>query len=487
MFSLIVCTDECYGIGMNNGTIPFRNSADMANFKALTTNNIVIMGRKTWDSLKKPLPDRLNVVISSQGYDCIKEKLEHSECKNSPIRVFTSIEECIIELSKGEYKKQEKFIIGGATLYNYFIKNKLVQKIYHTLVNADFRCDVQMAHYNAFADFSRVNSSEVQEMGGKIQDATSGREPLTWNYDVYEFVNKEEVKFMDILEDILKNGTERLDRTNVGTKALFGKFLEFDLSNNTLPLGTTRSVPLRMVFEELMWFLRGQTDSKILEKQGINIWQGNTSREFLDSRGLLYAEGAVGPTYGHNFRHYGAPYINSDTDYTNQGYDQLSEAIRLIKEDPHSRRIMINLWNPAVLDKCALPPCLFGYQFFVEKDKATQQNTLSCLMLQRSSDISLAGFWNIVTGSLLTIMMARVTGLSPKTLKWSIGDVHIYNNQVNAVEKQLGRVPRCFPKLFFTDAAPSLENQKNITNFKFTDLKLVGYNPYPSIKSVMNI
>lgn len=479
MFSAIVCTDQNYGIGMADGTIPFRNSADLQNFRRLTTGNIVIMGYKTWQTLKAPLSNRLNIVISRRHYSDILQ--------SASLLAFRTIEDCLIYTAKKEYKRMEKFVIGGATIYDYFLQNKLVQKIYHTRVCTNFDCDIKMKKINTYKHYTIIDTDEVRSTEEKLYySAAANKDNNLWIYRIYEFINNEEEKFLDVLYDINTTGTERFDRTSVGTKAMFGKFLEFDLSNNTIPIGTTKAVPLRMVFEELMWFLRGQTDATILEQKGVNVWKGNSSKEFLERRGLTYEVGDIGPTYGFSFRHYGAQYINAQTDYTGQGCDQLSEVVRLIKEDPYSRRIMINLWNPAVLDQVALPPCLYGYQFFVERDSNSRQ-TLSCLMSQRSSDISLAGFWNIATGSLLTIMLARVTGLQPKSLKWSIGDAHIYNNQFNAVKIQLERTPRCFPKLFFKESAPNLENNKGITEFEFDDLVLVGYNPYPAIKSIMNV
>jgi thymidylate synthase len=300
-------------------------------------------------------------------------------------------------------------------------------------------------------------------------------------------VNREEQQFLDLLDEIMTTGSERVDRTGIGTKAVFGRFLQFDLSNHILPMGTTKPVPIRMVFEELMWFLRGETDSTILEKKGIYVWKGNSSKEVLERHGLPYQEGDIGPTYGFNFRHYGAEYIDAQTNYTGKGVDQLDNVLQLLRDDPFSRRILINLWNPHCLHQCPLPPCLFGYQFFVDIDPASGERLLSCLMLQRSSDISLAGFWNIVTGSLLTLMVARMVGMRPYTLKWSIGDAHIYNNQVDAVKEQLTRKPRRFPTVHFRDSAPSCSNNKQITEFVFEDLILMGYDPYPRIQSVLNV
>lgn len=486
MFSLIVCTDSKYGIGMNDGSIPFKNRNDLANFKNLTINNIVIMGRKTWDTLKSPLPNRINAVISASNYSAIQSQQVYPTIEmdskgklQTAILAFDSIDACIAELSKKEYTPYKKFVIGGATIYNYFLHNNLIQRIYRTIVYSDFKCDVKMVAFDKTRFISK-GSTEIRDRC--IAIVAGGSDEYAWMYSEYEYTNKEEVAFLDILREILDKGADRSDRTAIGTRAVFGKFLEFDLSNNTFPLGTTKQVPLRLVFEELMWFLRGQTDTRILQEKGVGVWMGNSTREFLDKRGLQHLDaGDIGPAYGFNFRHYGAEYASCKDDYTDKGCDQLSEVLRLIKTDPHSRRIIINLWNPATLDECALPPCLFMYQFFVDGDK------LSCLMTQRSSDISLAGLWNVATGALLTYIIAQMTGLQPQTLKWSIGDAHIYNNQVNAAKQQISRTPRAFPKLFFKESAPSFTNGRDITEFEYSDLRLVYYNPHPSIKSIMNV
>jgi thymidylate synthase len=228
-----------------------------------------------------------------------------------------------------------------------------------------------------------------------------------------------------------------------------------------------------------MFFLRGQTDNKILEDKNVRIWTQNTTRGFLDGRGLHHlAEGDMGATYGFLFRHHGARYIDCKTDYAGQGFDQLREVIRLLKEDPYSRRIIINLWDPSSMCNMSLPPCAYNYQFYV--DFVGGRKLLTCKLTQRSSDISLAGGWNIASAALLTYMLARCTGMEPARLIWSTGDTHIYLNQLDGVAAQLSREPRCFPKLYFSGPI------KEITDYEFGDLILANYNPHPTIKMVMN-
>jgi thymidylate synthase len=220
--------------------------------------------------------------------------------------------------------------------------------------------------------------------------------------------------------------------------------------------------------------LRGQTDSTILEEKKINIWKKNTSREFLDKCGLKHLPvGDMGPSYGFLFRHFGAKYINCKSDYKDQGYDQLANVIKLLKTDPNSRRMIISLWDPNALDHCPLPPCLYNYQFYAHN------NTLSCMMTQRSSDFVVAGGWNIATGSLLTILIANIVGMEPHELIWNIGDLHIYNNLIEEANINTARPTTVFPKLY-------VKKRDNIEDFEFSDLELLNYKPESAIKTIMN-
>lgn len=280
-------------------------------------------------------------------------------------------------------------------------------------------------------------------------------------------INPEEFRFISVLRQIMNQQSIRTNRTGMKTKNVFSPpELRFSLLDNRFPLLTTRRLPLRHIFEELMWFIRGQTDVSILRNKSVHVWDMNSSRNFLDSNGLAhFPEWEIGKSYGYQFRTFGGH------------YDQLEQAIRLLKTDPTSRRILINLWNPSELNCMALPPCLFCYQFYVENGEY-----LVCKATQRSSDISLAGGWNIATVSLFTIMMANVCGLKPKEIIWSVGDAHIYLNQLNGVEEQLKRDPRPFPTLSIVKSPKN----NDITTFEYNHFRLNDYMPYPKIKLEMN-
>jgi thymidylate synthase len=523
MFSLIVCVDKSNGIGMSNGDIPFKHSEDLKNFKNLTMNNIIVMGRKTYESLTKPLKNRINVVISKTLDKTLEEKYDNLVIYNNNKEFINDIfinnlnqenPKIKKEFVHSKKNKKEIFIIGGVGVYKYFLEHNFIKKIFLTKVKRDYNCDINLNFGDFYNDHFGFNSNNNKLLFNKIKSITYYKNSNNiknkffksfsekCEYNEYEIYNKEEFNFLETLKDILICGVFRNDRTNVGTYSKFGLNLTFSLENNIIPLGTTKKVPLRMVFEELMWFIRGQTDSKILEKKGVNVWKGNTSRRFLDKCGLVdFKEGETGSSYGHNFRRFGKPYIipNKEckeirellehTNFYNQlkGFDQLNNVIHLLKNNPYSRRIIINLWNPNSLETTPLPPCLYCYQFYVEPDKHNNPCYLSCLATQRSSDISLAGFWNISTISLLTYMLGSMTGLKPKKLIWSIGDAHIYKNQLEAVNEQLNRNPLYYPKLFLKETAPSIHNNKSIEEFEYGDMVLVDYNPYKSIKSVMNV
>merc|ERR1712194_142 len=285
----------------------------------------------------------------------------------------------------------------------------------------------------------------------------------------------EEYQYLDAIREIIDKGIDMGDRTGVGTRSMFGKMMRFDLQKS-FPLLTTKRVFWRGVAEELLWFVRGDTNAKHLSDKGIKIWDGNGSREFLDKRGLSHREEMdLGPVYGFQWRHFGAKYVDMHTDYTGKGVDQLAECIRKIKEDPTDRRILLTAWNPADLAEMALPPCHMFCQFYVAEGK------LSCLMYQRSCDMGLGVPFNIASYALLTMMVAQVCGLKPGEFVHSLGNAHVYSNHIDPLEEQLLRTPRPFPLL---KVNPDV---KDIDGFKATDFELVGYNPHGKIAMEMAV
>jgi thymidylate synthase len=293
--------------------------------------------------------------------------------------------------------------------------------------------------------------------------------------------NQEEVRYLDLMQDILTKGQVRKDRTKVGTMSMFGCHLSFSLINYQVPLLTTKKMFLRGIFEELMWFLRGQTNSKILESKKVNIWKGNSSREFLDNNGFKHLkEGDCGPIYGFHLRHWNAKYIDCETDYKEQGVDQLAFVMQELKTNPDSRRAVITFLNPSQFG--VLPPCHQTVQFETEPSPIEgQPRILSAVMFQRSADMFLGVPFNIASYSLWIMLMAHHLGFQPGRFYHHFGNCHIYNTHVNAVNEQIRRKPYPFPKLFFKC------KRNQITDYDWNDLELQDYQCHSEIKAPMAV
>ncbi|KND03432.1 thymidylate synthase [Spizellomyces punctatus DAOM BR117] len=310
---------------------------------------------------------------------------------------------------------------------------------------------------------------------------------------IFDGPGQREEQYLDLIRGILAYGEKRADRTGTGTLTLFAPpQLRFSLDGNSFPLLTTKRVPLRMIFEELMFFIRGQTDATILSKKGCKIWDGNSSKKALKHLGFGDRRaGDLGPVYGFQWRHFGAEYTNAKEDYTGKGVDQLKEVIRLIKENPTDRRIVMSAWNPADLSKMVLPPCHMFCQFYVSTPPPGEPATLSCQVYQRSCDMGLGVPFNIASYALLTILIAHVTQLEPGVLIHCMGDAHVYNDHVEALKAQLARKPRPFPKLYIwgngSTSTTVDEMVKELEAFEWERLNLVGYEPHPKITMNMSV
>ncbi|TAQ87127.1 hypothetical protein B7494_g4544 [Chlorociboria aeruginascens] len=311
----------------------------------------------------------------------------------------------------------------------------------------------------------------------------------------------EEYQYLDLICEILDTGEHRPDRTGTGTLSLFApRPLKFSLSSPTgtpiLPLLTTKRVFLRAVLAELLWFISGSTSSLPLSSAGIKIWDGNGSRAFLDSIGLSHrAEGDLGPVYGFQWRHFGAEYLDCESDYTGKGVDQLAEVIEKLRNNPFDRRIILSAWNVKDLKLMALPPCHMFAQFYVsfphrtslgatpEEEKAGRgKGKLHCQLYQRSCDMGLGVPFNIASYALLTHMLAHVCDLEPGTFTHTMGDAHVYKDHVTALELQLQREPRSFPELEILR-----EKGGSIDGWKVEDFVVKGYEPHKGIVMKMSV
>lgn len=309
--------------------------------------------------------------------------------------------------------------------------------------------------------------------------------------DVYYYNDKKktvtsESEYLELMKTIIHLGKKRLDRTGVGTISVFSHQMRFNIAH-TVPFLTTKFVPWKSVIKELLWFIRGETDSKILEKQGVNIWKDNSTREFLDKRGLkTYEEGDIGPMYGYQWRHYGYEYNGCGEDYNNKGYDQIMELMHNLIAEPYSRRHMITTFNPSSVKDSVLAPCHgIVCQFYVEDDDDENNDVrhLSCHVYNRSQDTFLGVPFNIASYTVLTYIIAKLCDMKPKELIVSTGDTHIYTTHIKQVQEQLTRKPLAQPVLVVSDDI----KMKDLNDITVDDFELIGYIHHPTIKAPMAI
>lgn len=294
--------------------------------------------------------------------------------------------------------------------------------------------------------------------------------------------------YLDLLKDIINNGNYREDRTGTGVKSVFGRQLRFDLSTS-IPILTTKRINWKSCIKELLWFLSGETDANILKKQGVHIWDGNTTRDFLDKRGLFeYPEGEIGPGYGFQWRNFGGSYDHYHTIYPKDkdGFDQIKYIINELKTNPFSRRIFMSSWNPLQMEKMALPPCHISVQFYVDEDE-NKKRWLCCHLYQRSVDCFLGLPFNILSYAVLTHILAIICGgednnLHPKELIISTGDTHIYKDHFEQVNIQLSRSPLKYPELLVN---PNIKH-KSIENITLDDFTIISYYSHETISAKMS-
>jgi thymidylate synthase len=257
-------------------------------------------------------------------------------------------------------------------------------------------------------------------------------------------MNDEEQQYLNLVRDIIDKGSIENGR-NGKTIAKFGNSMRFSLADGIIPILTTKKVAFRPCFEELFWFIRGCTDNQQLQEKNVSIWNGNSTREFLDSRGLYdRAVGDLGPVYGFQWRHFNATYVDRHTDYSGKGVDQLQNIIDDLKNEDtrSSRRHILTAWNPCQLEEMALPPCHMICQFNVRAEKY-----LSCALFQRSGDVGLGVPFNIASYSLFTHILAKHCGLIADEFVYFLGNCHIYENHLEQMKIQIQREPMEFPKI----------------------------------------
>ena len=277
--------------------------------------------------------------------------------------------------------------------------------------------------------------------------------------------------YLDLLQRILDEGTERKDRTGTGTIGVFGHQMRFDLAAG-FPLLTTKKTHLRSILIELIWFLQGRTDVQWLNERRVTIWDEWATEEQTARFGRT--AGDLGPVYGHQWRNFGATQ-NADGSYNGDGVDQLARVVESLRSSPWSRRHLVTGWNPQEADRVALPPCHTLFQFYVADGR------LSCQLYQRSADVFLGVPFNIASYSLLTLMMAQVCDLEPGDFVHTFGDAHLYSNHLDQARLQLTRTPRPLPTVTLD---PSV---RELFDFRYAHVKVEGYDPYPHIAAEVSV
>jgi dihydrofolate reductase/thymidylate synthase len=463
-FSIIVSATASGGIGYR-GVLPCPAEGHLHLIEELTTvqpGTVIITGSRAYHELAiPPSPNRTHVVLSRRS-------------SSLPDAVVCSSLSLALELFQNA---SDVFVLGGEWLFREAIHDHRCHQVYLRRVSFPGRHDEDDVTIRGFTAVQMLN---------KFSAVIRSTEPhccvLHYRRDC-EVVNSEENQYIKLVTQVLREGEHRRDRTGTGTLSIFGASLRFSLKSGRFPLLTTKRVPMKAIFEELLWFIRGETDGQVLADRGVGIWKKNGTREALDEIGLPdRPEHDLGPIYGHQWRHFGAAYVDCHADYTGQGVDQLAELVNNLRTDPNSRRHLLVAFNPAQRREMALPPCHAMCQFYVSGPPDKQE--LSCQMYQRSADIGLGLPFNIASYALLTRLLASVCGMTAKELIVIIGDAHIYVNHVDALRLQVERRPRPFPTLSLVNPPTTLAELEQL---EWSNVQLTDYHPYEKIVMDMSV
>lgn len=472
-FSAIVAYEEkSRGIGLN-GIIPWKSKTDLKFFKDVTIgngNNAVVMGRKTFESIGRALPNRVNLVLSNS--------LENTD---ESFEVFRTIDSLISRCEDGKF--DNVFVIGGSKIYREFLDKDLIDVLYIDEIILDHSQDFD-AYFpelqNDFvnADFLTENLKEFNSDSTKIKVLYRKRVP-----------QKTDVEYLKLLNKLINQGVQKQSRAG-DVLSDFCNYLSFDLKEG-LPVLTSKKMYTRGCIVELLWFLRGETNIKYMVENQTHIWDADAYRfykenvknpvsmeKFLEyvkignipmfvKNGNNYNFGDLGPVYGHQWRNW-------------NGIDQIKQIINQIKNDPDSRRIMLNAWNISDLGFMALPPCHYGAQFYVKEIDNVKY--LSCVFNMRSVDTCLGLPYDILSYAILTHIIAYLTNCKVDKLNCFLGDTHIYANQISNVYKQLVKNPYCFELPTLT-----LENITGVDEISIENIIINNYSSFGSIKYPLSV
>lgn len=466
-FNVILATDNAGGFGFKNN-IPWKFHIDSEFFKFITTNhtilpgintaeNILIMGRNTWESMNKlPLPNRISFVITSKHEELSKNNI------NKKIKFFPDFFSAYTTAIN--HNDSDIWVIGGYNIYDEALKHWACDKVYWTKIEGKFQTDV----------FIDINKYNIQWNNSIFKRDLNIKDCIKYDLIFYqgEVIPGIEQKYLATLYDIIINGEQRSTR-NAITDSMFNKTISWNLDDG-FPLLTTKKMFWKGIVEELLFFIRGDTNTTKLSSKGIHIWEGNTSREFLDKMGFNYEVGEMGPMYGYQWRYFNKPYPKNNSN--NKGIDQLKKVIEEIKNNPTSRRLLLTDFNPAQVDQGVLYPChSLIIQFYV------QNGSLNCSMYQRSNDFFLGTPFNIASTSLLLNIISQLTELKPGTINLVMGDYHLYQDHLKVALEQIKRIPKKLPQLKMSNFKTLEEVEKS----SWIDYQLVNYESYPTIKATM--
>lgn len=447
MFNLILAMTKNGGIGMKN-SLPWKCPEELTLFKEIIKGSILICGRKTAESIPN-----LNSVIYCISHSKVLQK-DSNNCF-----LVSSLEDAMKEC----YGKKT-FIIGGATIYNQCISRypEKIDTIYVSVMKEEYPCDSFVAL--KLSDYTIITEKQYTDFTHYILAV-----------DMHG-----EKQYLDLLKETLNLPLR--DTRNSKTLSGFFKNFTFDL-RETFPLLTTKKMFIRGIVEELLFFLRGETDTKLLEEKGINIWKGNTCREFLDDLGNKNPifkerrEGLMGPMYGYQWRFFNASYDEESGKPATSGVDQLKMVVDTIKNEPSSRRIIMTDFNPCQAHLGVLYPChSLILQFYVDGDY------LDMYCYNRSQDLFLGTPFNIASSGLLLKIVSLISNKKARFLHMGLGDYHIYESHIEAVKEQINRVPYKFCKV---EILKELRDIKDIETLGITDFTVKEYTSHPSIKAEM--
>ena len=498
-----------YPIG-RNGELPWQNVNDLRWFRSMTKGQVVIMGSRTYDSIGKALPDRVNMVISRQSRE------------DASVEWYTTLEDAI-ESTKKNHPDKKHFLIGGGFMYKYALDKDLVDVIHIDYLNEN----VEDAD-TFFPEFEK--GTKWQDDGCTIEIEKSKAYAVT--YRRMQNKNTLDEKYLGLVKDTLEHGSVKHTRAG-DTRSVFGRQLRIDLKEG-FPLLTTKKMFYRGMIHELLWFLKGDTNIKYLVDNNVHIWDDDAYRYFLEliskdpnhNRYLTkdefmekvknsnetiwvidptntrlinyipYRYGDLGPVYGKQWRNWDGK------------VDQIKTVIEKLRNNPDDRRLLVSAWNAGRLAEMALPPCHYAFQFYtrlltleeriaIAEKRGTKvyenielldewhipTRGLSCMFNMRSCDCGLGVPINIASYALLTHMIAQCVNMEPDELIFNGGDFHIYENHIEALTEQLSRNPKRYslPKL---ELSPE---KKEIDEFTFEDIKIVGYESYPTIKMPLSV